>query len=156
MREDSIQYNYKVYMRPIYETQRDRDNENEAKLKIEAAGKCKLQKLPIAYNADWVALRENKIVAVVEYKRRTFARNKFTTIFIGLDKWMNSKRLAEEIGVPFILFIEWTDGLYYHEVGTAPVTYGIGGRTDRNDPQDIGPVVHIPITAFKTCRNIEE
>lgn len=139
-------------VRPRYETDFDLNNENSAKSLIESRYNCVLHKLPISYSSDWVATRDNKIVAVIEYKKRTFSRNKYNTTFIFVDKWMNGKRLAETMGVPFLLFVEWTDGLYWHQAGSAPVEFKISGRTDRNDPQDIQPSVHIPVTAFREIK----
>jgi hypothetical protein len=135
-------------VRPMYETQFDLDNEGNAKSRIEAAFKCVLHKLPISYYADWVATRNNEIVAVLEYKKRTCEKDKFPTTFIFVDKWMNGQRLSDTMSVPFFLLIEWTDGLYWHQVGKTPVTFKVSGRTDRGDPQDIQPSVHIPVTAF--------
>jgi hypothetical protein len=135
-------------VRPMYETQFDLDNEGSAKSRIEKAFKCVLHKLPISYSADWVATRNNEIVAVLEYKKRTCEKDKFPTTFIFVDKWMNGQRLSDTMSVPFFLLIEWTDGLYWHQVGSTPVTFKVSGRTDRGDPQDIQPAVHIPVTAF--------
>jgi hypothetical protein len=136
-------------LRPKYETAYDLANETTAQEVIEAEFKCKLHKLPVSYHADWVATRNNKVVAVIEFKKRTVDKNRYATTFIFVDKWMNGIRLSDTMAVPFMLFIEWTDGLYWHHVGSTPVEFTMGGRTDRGDPQDIQPSVHIPVTAFK-------
>ena len=141
-----------IKMRPRYESEQDLNNEENAKSIIETSYNCVLRKLPISYNADWVATRNGEVVAVIEYKKRTFNKDKYPTTFIFVDKWMNSLRLAETMAVPFILIIEWTDGIYWHHAGTCDVEFKISGRTDRNDPQDMQPSVHIPVTAFKSIK----
>lgn len=142
-------------MRPKYETTTDLNNEYVAQRRVEMSLNCRLYKLPISYRADWVATRDNKIVAVIEYKKRTFEKDKYPTTFVFVDKWMNGKQLAESMGVPFILAIEWTDGIFWHIAGSSDVEFRISGRTDRGDSQDIQPAVHIPVTAFTKLKENE-
>ena len=55
--------------------------------------------------------------------------------------------------VDFLFAVQFNDGLYIHHGTHATLRHlqiTFGGRTDRNDPEDIEPVVHIPVKALFT------
>jgi len=104
----------------------------------------------MAYYIDWVFLRNQKPVAIAEVKCRTNPREQYPTLMLSLAKWMHGKQLAKELAVPFLVVIKWTDGIFWHEVtDKSLISHGFGGRTDRNDDQDVEPVVYIPINLFR-------
>jgi hypothetical protein len=61
-------------MRPRYETKGDLIVEDSARQKMEALWRCRLEKLPISYEVDFLAMREgsDSVLAWIEYKRRKF------------------------------------------------------------------------------------
>jgi hypothetical protein len=137
-------------MRPIYETESDLEKEREIGKSLSRAWKASLHKLPRAYNVDWMLVNEDgQAKAFVELKSRSNRSTQYPTLMLSLHKWMHGKAMAKEIGGVFLIVVKWTDGLYYHRQGDCEVTYGVGGRTDRGDAQDVEPVVHIPVDAFK-------
>ncbi len=136
-------------MRPIYETQFDLARENEVKDTLKVMWGVEFNKLPIAYHVDWMVTRNGEAKAFAELKCRNNPRRQYPTLMLSLHKWMHGKDLAKEIGGKFIVIVKWTDGIFFHEQGTCDVQYGIGGRKDRRDSQDIEPVVYIPTDYFK-------
>jgi hypothetical protein len=56
--------------RPIYERPANLKDERDAIPKIERLWGCSLVKLPIAYNLDFAAVRDGRVVAWIEFKRR--------------------------------------------------------------------------------------
>ena len=140
-------------MRPIYETNSDLAHEAEIGEALSKAWKVSLNKMPRAYNIDWMLTNsEGKAKAFVELKSRSNPSTQYPTLLLSLHKWMHGKAMAKEIDGPFLVVVKWTDGLYYHRQGDCAVTYGVGGRTDRGDVQDIEPVVHIPVASFKQIK----
>ena len=74
-------------MRPKYETQADRNNEQRVADLLAEKG-YSLDKLPMSFGLD-VAITddfEEKIVAFAEIKARTFEMNKYPTAMINLHK----------------------------------------------------------------------
>ena len=52
-------------------------------------------------------------------------------------------------GKPFFVVAEWDDKIGFIKIETVEgLSLGFGGRTDRNDDQDIEPVYFIPIKEF--------
>ena len=55
-------------MRPMYESDRDRINEDRIARRIEKAWRLELKKLPVSYKLDFAAVRDNVIVGWIEVK----------------------------------------------------------------------------------------
>ena len=139
--------------RPMYETETDLENERRAKQFLEETWKCTLNKLPFKYQLDWMAMREDKPMAFVEYKfRENLSIHKYPRYMISLDKWIKAKQLCKEVEIPFIMVITFTEGTYYGVFAhndLHKVTYGFGGRYDRGDAQDVEPMIFLPLDIFK-------
>ena len=90
--------------------------------------------------------------AVVEVKNRACKRHKYPTYMISVDKWMAGLSMQSYIKLPFILVVSWDDEIGYLNCyeHLNEINVNMGGRKDRNDAQDIEPVVHIPIYLFET------
>jgi hypothetical protein len=61
---------------------------------------------------------------------------------------MKGLDLAKTTGKPFIIIAKWTDGVFYFVAKPDGVTFGYGGRIDRNDSQDMEPVAFIKTQNF--------
>lgn len=136
--------------RPRYESKLDLENQ---RLAIErycsAKGFGFSSIVRRTYSADYYLLLEGKIAGVVEYKRRHYEREEFKDLLLSVKKWRACREHAKYLRVPFILLVEWDDGLYrYVDTGrNVPVSFK--GRTDRNDPADLEPCVMIPVIWFE-------
>ena len=136
-------------MRPIYETDADLQREKEVQEALFLMWEVDFHKLPRAYHVDWMLTKRGEAKAFAELKCRNNPRSQYPTLMLSMHKWMHGKAMAQEIGGKFLVIVKWSDGIFYHTQGWCDVTYGVGGRKDRGDWQDIEPVVHIPVTDFK-------
>lgn len=134
--------------RPLYESPLDLKKEEAAIKVVASRNGCSYEKLPLDYRADYLLLKENRPSAVAEVKCRANPREQYPTLMLSLNKWRHSEELSRYLGVPFVLIASWTDGVFVHKAGSAEISFGFGGRIDRNDSQDREPVVFIPTTAF--------
>lgn len=142
-------------MRPLYETDKDFENEKRIKRQIEQEKEWKLTKLPKRYYLDFFAFtpRFGQLIAVLEVKRRHNTHDKYPDVILSLAKYMKGAEYADALNVDFLFVVQFNDGLYIHEGGSLTLQHlqiTFGGRTDRNDPEDIEPVVHIPVKALFT------
>jgi hypothetical protein len=136
--------------RPMYESQNDLSNEKDVANYLADKWSCVFKKLPISYNVDWLLINNSETPkAFAELKCRNNESIKYPTLLLSLSKWMKGKELGKELNIPFIVIVRWTDGVYFHIAGKHEVTYGFGGRRDRNDAQDVEPIVLIPTDTFK-------
>jgi len=137
-------------LRPRYETQQDRDNETAVQHQIEKWAKCTLKKTGSQHRIDWEAFRGAKLVALMEFKKRSNPRLQYPTYMVARKKIDSGIDLALKSGVPFIFFVQWKDGLYYLEVNyDTPMSNGTGGRTDRGDKFDIEDMAYFDTKLFK-------
>ena len=140
-------------MRQLYETQEDLSSEAEVADYLSKIWKCEMSKLPIRYHLDFVAQRGKNAVAFCEVKVRNYSMEqigKMGGYMLSLGKWSSAKQMCEASGLPFILVIKATDGIWFSLIDSfRPDSVIVNGRTDRDDWQDIEPCVLIKQSRFK-------
>jgi hypothetical protein len=134
-------------MRPTYENQQSLAAEEQTIIKVAQAWGVTYQKLPKQYRVDW-ALSKGKIVCWCECKKRMNDSCTYPTLLLSLSKVMHGVEMYRVTSIPFVVVVEWNDGIYWNKIDKVG-EIGFGGRKDRGDWQDIEPVVHIPVTDFK-------
>lgn len=140
--------------RPTYETNEHLEGERRVIEAIEAMHGVKLVKTPKYYHIDFCVVDiRNKVTGWVEVRNKTFHRQKFDSFYTSLEKYLSVAKMGHLTGFPAYIACGWTDGIFCKRVlhGDAkkyPIT--VGGRTvnSRNDPDDIEPVIHIPVDDF--------
>jgi hypothetical protein len=133
--------------RPMYENAQSLGVEEATMAAACMAWGAGKRKLPIAYRVDWAVTMNNAIVAWAECKRRYNPSTRYPTLILSLAKYMHGVELSERTGLPFMVVVEFDDGIWYYEHETMPPLVW-GGRRDRNDSQDQEPLVDIPIAKF--------
>lgn len=141
-------------MRPLYESEQNRLDEREAARKIALRKGWQIQKLPMQYRLDYALVDHAKTVkAFLEVKRRHNLRAKYDTFMISLSKYTAALHLTHDTGVPCWFAVQWDDSLELWRVREEmAVQFSVGGRVDRNDSEDIEPVVLIPVSYFKQLK----
>lgn len=139
-------------MRPLYETAVDVNNEQAVARDVESAFQCVLHKLPIRYGLDYALEDEGQIKAWAEVKVRSYTMQAIGNMggyLLSLGKWIAARALCESTGLPFVLIVRATDGLYYAKFKTFHAArIEMKGRHDRGDWQDIEPCVLIETGRF--------
>jgi len=139
--------------RPMYETQEDLFREVSFIERICTLWGCDSRKLPIRYKMDYALLRDGIIRAFLEVKTRAYTRDHFSSYMISMEKVETAQEHSRFAGVPAILAVKWQDEAGYIVLNNLKgVTLGFGGRVDRDDAQDMEPVVYIPISQFKVMQ----
>ena len=135
--------------RPEYEREKDRVNEQLVAEKISAVWGLTANKMPRMYHLDFVLQDSVKrLRGFAEIKARNNKRDRYTTYMIGLSKVMAARKLTEVTKLGCILVVKWEDQIGWINF-TDHESFGLGGRTDRGDSQDIEPVAYFDITRFK-------
>tara|TARA_Y100000310_G_scaffold331399_1_gene404871 strand:+ start:664 stop:1095 length:432 start_codon:yes stop_codon:yes gene_type:complete len=140
-------------MRPLYETDKDRDREAGFVEELCIAWQCEARKLPIRYKLDYTLIQEGIIRAFLEVKIRSYAKAHFDTYMISMAKVLAAQEYSAFAGVASLLAVRWDDEdgfIALHKMKDFHL--GFGGRGDRGDSQDMEPVVLIPIQHFRRIR----
>lgn len=136
-------------MRPIYETAQDRQREEEVRRYLVGEYKSQYTKTPDLYAVDGLWYDPDNILsAVVEIKTRKNTHDKYPTYMLSAQKWQKGLEIAAEYGVPFMLIVQFTDGVYGVRLKKNYETK-VGGRFDRGDAKDIEECIYIPLTDFR-------
>lgn len=143
--------------RPLYESAKDRSNEQACVEEFSNRFGFSYAKLPYYKHIDYLLYnaKTKRARAWVEVKVRSHSYGRFPTLLISSLKWSEGLKLSQTTGIPFWILIRWDDGLYGYtarmeDVSSGRVWLEYGGRTVlTRDEGDIEPVIHIPIGCFK-------
>jgi len=130
-----------------YETAADRGREAAFAHVLEQSWKCTLVKLPDRFSLDYAAQRNGEIVSFIEIKCRNTNSWTYDSTMIDWYKWMAAWELTQSTRKPCILAVRFQDcAMYYPKLGIGEgVSYKIGGRNDRGNPQDKSIEAYIPM-----------
>ena len=138
--------------RPIYETDEHRLAERSTADIIAAMYKLNMIPMPSKSQVDFMGWSEekNRVRAFFEIKRRKVNRLRYNTLMLSLHKVVAMDELERTTGIPVILAVTWNDGTGLLRISKVerPLGIEIGGRWDRNDTQDVEPVVHFDVNKF--------
>lgn len=137
-------------MRPTYETPQHLSREEEFSRLVSQKFKCTFMKMPIRYGLDFCAMRDGIAVGFMEVKVRSNKAGKYDTYMLSLGKIMAANDLLRSTSLPSVLAVRWLDAWgHVYISGDACGQVSFGGRSDRDDEQDMEPVVLIPMSRFK-------
>ena len=137
--------------RPMYETHRDRIAEARVAKKIADKWLCKAIKLRPTYVVDYALMQGDAFKAFLEIKCRNYSMKQMDDMggfMLSLDKWTKGLELARAGGIEFVIAVDAVGGTYWYR-GHEHDGLSLGGRTDRDDPQDVEPVVLLRAERFK-------
>lgn len=136
-------------IRPMYENNATLEAERKAIMRYAKAWNYDVRKLPIRYNVDYAMLNQSSITAWAEIKCRNVDVNQYPTLMISAEKIWSGLRMSAISNIPFILIIEWLDVLGALEVKKEhTLDVRIAGRKDRDDWQDMEPMIFFPTNIF--------
>lgn len=141
-------------MRPLYESPDDLEREVELASMVAPIWKCEFRKMPIQYKIDFALERNGLIRAFCEIKIRNYSMAQIDSMGgykLSLAKFLSGESLAKQTGLPFVLLIGTTDGIWHRTrktIDPLPMAISMWGRGDRNDPQDYEPCIVIPTKEF--------
>jgi len=141
-------------VRPLYETDADRLAEKNVADLLEVRWTCQLSKLPIAYRLDFLVCTILQPRAFCEIKVRKYTWEQISDwggYMLSLGKWDAARNLFLATGLPFLLVVSCAGDVRWRLFARFPVVpIKMGGRTDRDDSQDMEPVVMIDCAKFNT------
>lgn len=136
-------------VRPRYETVEDRSRERGVFDAVAVTYNCQYQLAEDFAPYDGVLQDgDGNTKALIEIKTRTNPHDKYPTYMLSATKYRNLFDIAETHGIPALLLVCFTDGVYATKLKAEYAT-GTGGRYDRNDAYDVEQCVYIPIEQFK-------
>ena len=138
-------------VRPIYES--STDISNEEMLAEHLVLRWKLdgwKRNPTMYPIDISFIKDGAITGFAEIKCRTVPKDRYETYMISASKVMSANSLSRVTRLSCLLVVKWADYLGWIDlIKVQPKFVAWGGRSDRQDPQDMEPVIHFDIDDFR-------
>jgi hypothetical protein len=142
-------------MRPAYESITQRAAEQEFAEQLARTLGLTLHRLPRGAPLDYASIVETptggvRATGLLELKIRHIPSTKHDSFFLSAKKIASARDFWAGLRLPADLYVQWSDGrvgrLHLHD--TPPDYTTIGGRLDRDDPQDIELMAHWYIRRF--------
>lgn len=137
--------------RGFYETKESLAREAEVAQQVAEVWKAKSVKMPKYYKCDYALARGRAVKAFMEIKCRDVSPETYKTIILSVDKFTFLVETDRATKIPCLFVVRFSDGStrYARLAELKDFSVEIGGRFDRNDPDDTEAVVHIPIGEMK-------
>lgn len=139
-------------MRPMYETEQNKTAELKvATIVCENKGLSAV-KLPKAYPIDFMFLKDSHPYAFAEVKVRSYTMeqmDRWGGFMLSLHKWATALNYSNIVHLNLIVIVEADGVIWYHKATGEIDGCAFGGRTDRNDEQDLEPVILLKMNRFK-------
>ena len=140
---------------PLFASDYDQENEERARVVIEAAWKCELHRFGRLCPIDFYALRHGRLVGFVEVKSRTHESGRYDTVFLNVRKWLALIMAEIGCGAPAIFVANFTDTMKFVRVAEIDARrFKIGGAAQIvKSHSDIEPVIEVPVSAMRAVES---
>ena len=128
-------------------------NEESLRVYLEKLYNVTLKRNKTLYKYDISVVKNGVVTGLLELKDRSHYFGRYDTYTVSLDKIREGIVYTLYLGIPCTLVVRFSCGtiasyrIKSEQVKSFDITYG--GRNDRNDPNDLEPLVNIPLTFFK-------
>ena len=135
---------------PLYASDYDTKQEQIICAALEEAWKCSVKPFGRLCPVDFYAVRDGRLVGVIEAKSRSHTSDKFPTVFFNVRKWLALNMAQAGLGVPAIFVSRFTDQIKFirmDKVDASRVRIG-GTKNIVKSHTDIEPVIEVPVISM--------
>ena len=135
----------------MFQNEGDRQNEREVAELLEKAWNCTIRPFGAFSAVDWFAVRENRLVGVLELKSRPHESTKYPTVFLNVRKWLALSIATVSLDCPALFIVRFTNGVFWVAVADIDARlHRIGGCTEIvKSHNDIEPIIEVRIEILK-------
>ena len=137
---------------PVRILNSDRDGEEALAQRLGAAWDCEVRLFPRLSPVDGYAVRDNRIVAVLEFKSRGDLRwNQYDDVWLSWRKWQGLMMAGWGMACEALYVVEFGDRVGWVPVWEVPRGAVMGGRgvPRRGAAADREPMLKVPGGMFK-------
>ena len=134
-------------MAQLWETEKNVDDQNRILDAVSDRWGVKIERTPVAYHFDGVAVEGKRAVAAIEVRRRNIDRTTYPTFVMSMQKFMYLQQVSRLM--PMFFVIEWDDGMFYTEINNDMTPSVMFMRQNMaRDERDFEPCVEIDVNHF--------
>ena len=130
--------------------ERDFKAEDAAKIYIGDKWNCTVSELGDFGDIDWMLYRDNRIVAIAEFKRLYRDSTEWPNLYFNVKKWLPLMLVGAGLKVPSMFIVQFNDRISYIDVANIDASKNeVNGRADRSRASDLQPTILAPIAEMK-------
>lgn len=135
---------------PLFANDYDQASEGVIRDRLAAIWRCSVHPFGRLCPVDFYAIRDGRLVGVLELKTRTHDAGRYPTVFLNVRKWLALTMAANGLGCPAVFVVRFTDSLRHIPVAEVDAGQVRIGGTNRivKSHTDIEPVIEVPIEAM--------
>lgn len=136
---------------PIFATRNDAAAEAETARLVEEAWGARLHKFGPLAPVDFYAIRDGRLVGVLEVKTRSHRSDRFPTVFLNVRKWLALRMASMGLGVPAVFVARFEDGVRWIDVEQVDASTARMGGCLRvvKAASDVEPVIEVPVAQMR-------
>lgn len=144
-------YNKQVKNRDftLQEIRQDNANEESIAKQLAVAWQCEMEKQPKFATFDYIARRDENIMAFVEVRKRSHNINAFPDVYINLKKLLEARLIESATKTQCLFVVQFVDCLAYCRLNKQLQLIKSTAGWKRRNPHDVEEVALIPIDQFK-------
>jgi hypothetical protein len=133
-----------------FQTDADREAEQAVADALASAWRCELHEFGRFSPIDRFAVRDGKILAVVEIKCYSIASDRFPTVKFSVRKWLALNLTSAGLGCQAIFVVRFTDGIKWAAVDLIPTRdVAMRGHHRPRAAHDLEPLIQFPVTTMR-------
>jgi hypothetical protein len=137
----------------LFETEIDLLHERAVADVLEILWRCQLVKRAPTDPCDYNAVRDDKLMSVIEIKCRTSEKARYPTVYVSHDKRNDLLAEGELLGVPALWVVRFTDMLCYIDAGKITGSVTLAGRPPRaGSTKDQEKMIELDIQLLSNLR----
>lgn len=132
---------------------RDFQAEDDIKEYIGERWNCTVADLGDFGDIDWLVYRDNRIVAIAEFKRLYRPSEEWPNLYFNLKKWIPLMLVGAGLKVPAYFIVQFDNKITYIDVADVDATkHEVNGRDDRGRSSDLQPAILVPVNQMKEVK----
>lgn len=138
---------------PLFAIDYDKSSEDELRKYLGDKWHCHIYPFGRLCPIDFYAIKDGRIVGLLELKTRHHQSGKYSTVFLNFRKWTALIMGKIGMGVPALFVVKFDDSVKYIEIGNVDATKIRMGGTNGivKSHTDVEPVIEVDINLMKTC-----
>jgi hypothetical protein len=132
---------------PLFASDYDKASEKEVAQMIEGRWQCDLYPFGRLCPVDFYAVRDGRLVGVLELKTRSHHSGRFPDVFLNVRKWVSLLMASHGLGVPAVFVVKFSDQIGYslvNKISTNNISIA-GCREVVKSHTDVEPVIHVSV-----------
>lgn len=134
---------------PVFQNDADRAAEADVARMLAQAWTCEVHHFGALAPVDFYALRDGRIVGVIELKVRDHRSDRYPTTFLTVRKWLALTLASNGLGTPAIFVVRFSDCICWMPVDKIDASLVVmAGKTASRGAPDV-PTIEVPVAQMR-------